>query len=341
MRVQQFDPSADPRWAALLERAGDASVFCHPAWLSLLARQYRYDVSAVAVSDGDALVAGIPLVHVASRLTGKRLVAVPFSDACPPVLAGGEDALAALGEALVERRRSTGLPVEVRWPVPQIPGARVVPRFLHHRVALGADIEEFERGLKSAVRRNIKKARRSGVTVRAETGRAGLETFYRLHLLTRRRQGVPTQPKRFILGIEELFRQGLGFVLVAEHAGHDVAAAVYLGHGDTMIYKYGASDERALDVRPNNLLFLEAIRRAGEQGLSWLDFGRTDFGHEGLRTFKLGWGAEEAELAYTYLSDAPPRDGDGRMTELLGAVIRRSPPWVGGAIGTALYRHVG
>ena len=89
------------------------------------------------------------------------------------------------------------------------------------------------------------------------------------------------------------------------------AAIIWEGEpGDrrTLTYKYGASDVAFLDRRPNNLLFAEAIGYGVEHGFERLDFGRTDYDNPGLRTFKLGWGATEHQLAYTYLG-APGREG--------------------------------
>ncbi len=342
MTIEHIDPLDDPRWPDLLER-GSGSVFAHPAWLRLLQTQYGYPVTALAVSRDGELVAGVPLARVESRLTGRRLVSVPFSDSCPPVVCAraGDSAVADLCVALEAERLATRLSVEVRWPLTVHDGAEVLPRFLHHRLALHDDAEAFERGLRSQVRRNIKKARRCGVAVASATDRAALEIFYGLHLRTRRRQGVPTQPKSFILGLASLLEQGLGFVMTARHDGRAVAAAVFLASGDTVVYKYGASDERFLDLRPNNLLFLEAITRSAEDGRRWLDFGRTDFGHDGLRSFKLGWGAEERPLAYTYFGEDGRADPPGRATKLLATAIRRGPPWVGRGVGAALYRHIG
>lgn len=339
MRALRLDPLVDPRWRALVDRSPQAGVFAHPAWLSLLARQYRYPVTALAVGDDASLAAGLPLARVESRLTGRRLVALPFSDFCAPIT-DAQERLVPLGKALLDEHGRSGLRVEVRWALDGLPGAHVVPRFLHHRLAIPEDLEPFERGLRSQVRRNINKARREGVLVEAATDRAALETFYELHLRTRRRQGVPTQPKSFILGFQELFRQDLGFVLVARHEGRPLAAAVFLTSGDTMLYKYGASDERHLELRPNNLLFREAIGLACERGLRWLDFGRTDFGHDGLRSFKLGWGSDEREISYTYLGSVPD-DGDGRASRLLARAVRKGPLWLGRGVGTALYRHMG
>ena len=42
-------------------------------------------MSALCVIEDGEAVAGLPLARVESRLTGRRLVALPFSDVCPPV----------------------------------------------------------------------------------------------------------------------------------------------------------------------------------------------------------------------------------------------------------------
>ena len=58
------------------------------------------------------------------------------------------------------------------------------------------------------------------------------------------------------------FAPGHGFVLVAEHESVPVAAAVFLRHNGTVIYKYGASDDAAWAVRPNHAIFWRAISDA-------------------------------------------------------------------------------
>ncbi len=111
--------------------------------------------------------------------------------------------------------------------------------------------------------------------------------------------------------------------------------------GGTTVYKYGASDERHLWLRPNNLVMAEAIRMACESGHTTFDFGRTDTANDGLAAFKRSFGAAERELSYTYLADDVPAEGHGRLDKVLAGVIQRGPQWAGRAIGSALYRHVG
>lgn len=335
-----LDPLTDPRWSALVDRAPATTIFHHPAWLALLRGEYGYAFAAVGVQRDGELVAGLPVALVSSRVTGRRLVALPFSDLCAPLTLARDDpeALAELGRAVEEHRAALGLGLEVREAFPQLPGAIPVERFYVHEIDLEAD-DSFT----SMTRRNVRKAARAGVTIERRTDRDALDTFYGLHRQTRRRQGVPTQRRRFVRAFETLFQEGLGFVALARIDGATVAAAVFAGAGRTLTYKYGASDRSALDVRPNNLLFSEVIGWARADGYRALDLGRTDLDNEGLRAFKAGWGAGERMLAYTYAGREAPTPGapPGPARRALEQVVTRSPAVVGQAIGAALYRHVG
>jgi CelD/BcsL family acetyltransferase involved in cellulose biosynthesis len=345
---ERLDPLGEGRWAALLRGTSSAGPFHHPLWLELLHEQYGYGIEAVGVCDDTGrLVAGLPLARVRSRLTGERLVALPFSDLCPPVVADDApyEAVPLLAGALAELQREEELDLELRAQLPGLAGSLPGRPFLHHVLALQGGAEAVERGYaKSQIGRGVRKARKEGVTIEFRTDRAALDDFYRLHVATRRHQGVPTQPKRFIRRFEKLFDAGLGWVARARADDTTIAAAVFLSWGGTVVYKYGASDRAQLGKRPNNLLFAEAIRRACDEGAHTLDFGRTDLGNEGLAAFKRGWGAEERPLSYTRLGRGSREEENGAAAGVpapVQALIGHSPRFVGRLIGEALYRHYG
>ena len=339
MRTELLDPRTDPRWEDFVGRAARATMFHHPAWLALLADQYRYGFAASCVLDGDGrIVAGLPWARIDSRLTGKRLVALPFSDACPPLTDGGSKE--ELARAVEEHRTETGLGLEVRWRMDALPG-EAVQRYWRHTLPLEEDAAAVERRARTGIRRGASKARREGLTFERRTDAAAIDAFYRLHLRTRKHQGVPTQAKRFIDGLGSLFGRGHGFVALVRDGDRPVAAAVFLQLRDHLIYKYGASDREALSMRPNNLLFSEVIRWGCEAGCRELDFGRTDLHHDGLREFKLGWGTEESPLHHTYSGMDVPDSGESAMQRIMGPAIRHSPPSVSRLVGVALYRHFG
>lgn len=341
--VALLDPLRDPRWLRFVCSTPGASAFHHPGWLSLVRSTYHYPLAAPCVLEGDQVVAGLPVARVTSRLTGRRLVSLPFSDACGPIVRYDDgEARTELLRAVSALRQREGLPLEVRAAVEDLPGGRVVPRFLQHTLEIPAEPGAIERTVvRSSVRRAIAKARRTGLRAERRIDRDGLEAFYALHLRSRRRQGVPIQPKRFILGLAALFAEGLGATVVVREGERPVAAAVFLAFNGVLTYKYGASDERHLAARPNHLLFTEAIEWGRTRGLHTLDLGRTSPDNGGLAAFKRTWGAQERVLAYTWAGEEREDRGEGGASRVLTAVLRRSPTALTRAAGELLYRHVG
>jgi CelD/BcsL family acetyltransferase involved in cellulose biosynthesis len=287
----------------------------------------------------------VPVVEVRLPLLGAKWVSLPFTDYCPPLARDivPPDFASELAEA--QRLRSLRS-LEIRDGMAG-PAAAQATAGVRHTLRLQPDLDALFKSFKrSQVQRNIERSRREGITVRRSTSaRDVVDTFYALHVQTRRRLGVPVQPRRFFRAIaEHVVDAGLGFVMVASHGDRPVAAAVFLTGNETVVYKYGASDARAWSLRPNHPLFWEAIRWSAENGYRIFDFGRTESGNEGLRAFKNGWGTDEEPLVYSTFSDRLPSrsetsGGPGRAAAAGEAVIRRSPAWVARLLGEVLYKY--
>lgn len=334
----------DPQWIALVERMPGALPFHHPAWGSAIARCYGFEAFALALRDSTDLhgrhVAGFPVIELRSPITRRRRwSSLPFTDTCP-ALVEPEDS-PRLAKAVEAYRLSSGASeLEISGPLADLPSATSVQR-VHHVLPLDADVDAVERRYRSSVRRNIRSARGAGLRLRRGTTEAEmLDVFYPLHLQTRRRLGLPPQPRRFFRGIwRDVLAPGLGHLTIVEAGSRAVAAAVFLTWKDVTIYKYGASDPASWSLRPNNLLFAEEIAAAVAVGCTTFHFGRTDVHDEGLRRFKLGWGAEEEPVRSTWFGREPPRERTG-PPPALRTLVRRSPPFVARTVGEALYRYV-
>lgn len=328
--------AGDAAWQHFVQAHPDALPFHLPAWTQTLAETYGFRPFVVSVEDAAGrLRGGLPVLEVRDAVRRRRWTALPFTDRCPPLLAGDgtEQALAAgLRRAAAQAGVSQ---VEVRAPVAGLEHAAVATT---QELDLSPGPDLVQRTFNSTARRNVRKAEREGVVVRrAQSEQELSEVYYALHLQTRRRLGVPVQPRRFFRMLwRHMLEPGFGHLLLASANGVDVAGAVFLYAGGTVVYKYGASDARAWGLRPNNLLFAEAIRWSAETGYASFDFGRSDFADRGLRSFKLGWGAVERSLVYATLDKGAPHTASGGR--LLGGVIRRSPAPVCRALGETLYR---
>src|SRR2546430_444474 len=149
------------------------------------------------------------------------------------------------------------------------------------------------------VRRAIRKAERSNISALVVRNRQGMDDFYRLHVQTRRRHGLPPQPASFFLNIyEHIIKPGLGFIVLAQRGSRPIAAAVFFRFGKNAIYKYGASDKRFQEFRANNLVMWQGIQLLARTGIEKLHFGRTDCENDGLRRFKLSWDTQEETIDY-------------------------------------------
>jgi CelD/BcsL family acetyltransferase involved in cellulose biosynthesis len=332
---------SDPRWHEFVQANASATPFHHPAWATLIARSYGYRAFALAQPDATGRpVAGLPVVEVRGPLGRRRWVSLPFTDHCPPLAdAGTGDDL--LGELDAARRQAGVAHLEVRDRVQGSDGS-ASPVAVMHRLGLGPDPEAiFGKVVRPSVRKWVRKAERDGVTVRRGDARSDLtEVFYRLHLQTRHRLGVPVQPRRYFdLLWDSMVEPGLGFVLLAFTGDVPIAGAVFLAWNGVVTYKYGASDSAYWSLHPNHLVMWRAIRWGCEHGFATFDFGRSDLHSKGLRQFKDSWGSEESSLVYTTVGGKAPRPSTGRLHSALGAVIRHSPPLACRLIGALLYRY--
>ncbi len=343
-RLAVLDPRSDPAWEEFVARDPRATVFHTPHWARALADAYGFQPRYHALlSAGGEVEAAMPLMLVRSPLTGRRLVGLPFSDLCPPLVPDADSA-ALLCQAVREDARRLGADyVEVRGGDLGVFGrqgfAADGETYVRHLLPLPAELGDLERRLHDSARRGVRKALRCGVRVR-RCGAEAMPAFYRLYTCTRRRQGLASAPYRFFAAIgERLLARGLGALLLAEADGEAVAANLVLWWREAMVYKANVSLAEALEMRPNNLLMWATIELAHEMGLRWLDMGRTDAGHEGLRRFKSLWGAREEPLPYLYYP-APTATGRRRaLGSALRLAARTLPGRLYGALGL-LYRHL-
>jgi CelD/BcsL family acetyltransferase involved in cellulose biosynthesis len=318
----------------------EALPFHHPSWSRVLSETYGYRPFVLAVpGERGRIRGGLPIMEVRSGFRRTRWVSLPFTDRCPPLAADRATAGRLVDLADRAREQANVARLEVHADLPGR-GVHRQPRGVGHVLSLSPDPElTFQAFSRSQVQRNVRKAERSGLTLRRADAPEDLtESFYKLHLRTRRRLGVPVQPRRFFDFLwRRLIAPGWGFVDLAYHGRLPVAGAVFLTAGRTVVYKYGASEPSSWPLRPNNLIFWDAIRWGCENGFAAFDFGRSELDNRGLRSFKSGWGAIEEPLVYATLGATPSRKARVIGGSLLSPLIRRGPLWFCRAIGEVAY----
>jgi hypothetical protein len=341
--VQMVDPATDAGWDAKVQACSSSSFFHSAAWARVLQDTYGYAPAYFILTSVGRLQALLPVMEVDSWLTGRRGVSLPFTDDCEPVCSDA-GAFRRVYEAAVGYAQDRGWKyLECRGGRAHFADAPASTSFYGHRLNLAGTEDALFASFESANRRAVRKAEKSGVSVEVTQSLDAVRAFYGLLCETRKRHGVPPQPYRFFRNIHQhILSQDRGFVVLAKYRDRPVAGAVYFHWGKRGIYKYGASDETAQQLRANNLVMWEAIKWYGRNGFAELHFGRTSLMNEGLRRFKLGWGTEEYSIEYVRYDW---RAG-GFVTakdEAAGwhnRVFRALPLPLSRLIGSALYKHV-
>ncbi|HSW38131.1 MAG TPA: GNAT family N-acetyltransferase [Acidobacteriota bacterium] len=339
MRYFWINPLEDSRWDAFVAAHPWSSVFHTSAWLKALRRTYGYAPVAVTMSPpGQELENGVVFCRVESVLTGKRLISLPFSDHCQPL--ASDEALSDMAPEMMGAVNREHMKYgELRPLATGVPGEFAVSqRCFFHVVDLRPSIEEIHRKLHAdCIRRKIRRAEKEGLTSDAGRSDKLLDEFFALQVITRRRFGLPPQPKGWFRNL--LAAMGENAVIrVARHEGRAVAAILTLRHKNTAVYKYGCSDVNDSYRGGTQLILWQEIEEAKSEGREALDLGRCDLDDTGLAVFKERWGAARRELNYYRypLWHKGALSGFGIMKEIL----TRLPAPVLVAAGRLLYRHM-
>ena len=321
----------------------EATIFHSTAWARVLVDTYGHRPCYVQMSLNGNLLALVPMMEVQSVLTRSRGICLPFSDYCTPLT------FSSFGHELVTQKLQQ-IARERRWSYFELRSHSIVPdnvpafeSYYGHALDIRIGSEALISNFSSSVQRAVRKAQRSGLSVSFQTSPDAMAQFYKLHVRTRRRHGVPPQPRSFFINIQRhLINTGYGFIVLVESQNGPAAAAMFFKLGRHAVYKFGASDERLQELRANNLAMFEGVKYLAEGGTETLHFGRTDKENEGLRRFKLSWGATEEEIGYARFEMAGgswKHSRDSRST-LYKRIFRALPTSLNRLAGAMIYPHL-
>jgi Acetyltransferase (GNAT) domain len=339
--VHVLDPLTDLRWDDLVERHPRASVFHSRGWLEALKRTYGYEPLVLTTTEQGSLENGLVLCRVRSW-TSRRLVSLPFSDHCDPLLSRPEDLSAFVAHLTDEMARGGWRSLALR-PRTAFPAGLAKGRgYCLHTLDLTRPLERIFAGFHhSSTQRAIRRAEREGLSYEAGTSERLLSGFYRLLRLTRRRHGLPPQPLAWFRNLVACLGDGAKIHLASKD-GVPVAGVLTLSFKKAIVYKYGGSDNRHQRLGGMPYLFWRVIQEARTGGFEELDLGRSDLDQPGLIAFKDHLGARRSILTYYRSPSARPgRSHTGPVARAARRLVSHLPDVVLDLTGRLVYRHLG
>jgi hypothetical protein len=324
------------QWIKFAAQIPDATLYHSRPWVELLRAAHGIKILVATLEYRSGPVAGC-LFARPTRPFARRLISLPDSEHCGP-LAKDEEARNAFLSALASHPRArAGFEIHGA-PTPPTPW-ETVDTFAQWTVEMQRPLEKLHQALDRDVRRNMRHAVEAGIAVERGDSLAYLRRFYRLHLDTRRRLGVPPRPFRYFKLLHQIFsRAGALSVWIARLRDNDLAGLVMLQDGDALYAKMNA---RSIDCPngANHLMFVSAMDAFAGRVRRW-DLGRVDVRNRGLRDFKKRLGATSTPLPYAYFPRAPRNISSEVLsgpTQILSQAWRRLPLWTTRVLGTVVY----
>lgn len=174
------------------------------------------------------------------------------------------------------------------------------------------DFEDVSARFDQNLKRNIKKAQKSGVTVRQVIDPEGLRQGYLAWIATSGRKGFSDVRPWPLLEpiIRDTTEKGLGCVLASYKDDRMLGAIFLTCCGGVAEYQYGGFFDGTEEFRPNHILHNEALRIAIERKMRSYNLGtllRPDSpGEHGVDRFKLGFRPHVTQMATTIVWERRP-----------------------------------
>jgi hypothetical protein len=346
MTFYEVDPLQDPRWPELLERDSRSSVFHTCQWLRALRRTYGFESVVLTTTEPNTeLTDGILLTRINSWLTGRRLVSVPFSDHCQPLmddLAQSQELNRYLADSVrAERLKYVEFRPRTSWNGANF-ASQATETFALHAIDLRPSSEELFQSLhKDSIRRKIQRAEREKVSYVRGNDKKLLEDFYFLFVMTRKKHGLPPSPKSWFQNLLAEFGSAAQIRIVYKDET-PIAGLLTLSYKQTVVYKYGGSDPTQTAIGGTPYLFWKTILESKNEGMEEIDLGRSDLDNDGLITFKTRLGGKRSELTYwRFPTSDSTKLQDRRGFHIAQKLIKYVPDPVRIRVGNLLYRHFG
>lgn len=299
MKIRILNRKEDERrWDQYVLNNPNGNFYQLSGWKKIYEDVFGFSGKYYFVEDNGQIIGVMPLFLMRNILRKRFLVSIPFSS-----YAGVCFDSPIAGQVLLAKAKELARKYKVQYvefrQFKQIFGE--LPQKTKY-VTMMTKLEKNYQDLwnhtfKPKLRSVIRQGKKNGLI--ADWGQEYLDEFYKVFCANMKRLGTPVHPERLFAKIMEVFGDKINIGIVRH--GKRVIAGMFTVEFNRKIFSdpWASSLWEFNHLRPNNVLYWSAIKRASNRGFAWFDFGRSTIG-SGTYLFKKHWGAKPIQLLYEY-----------------------------------------
>jgi FemAB-related protein (PEP-CTERM system-associated) len=340
LRVRPLRVGEEAAWDAFVNHCPESTFFHRVGWKSVIERAYGHATHYLC-ADVDGTIEGVlPLGHIRSRLFGNALISTPFA-VYGGAIGTSETVRTALENAAEDLAVHLNVDyLELRTQTRTRPSWEFTDLYVTFRKTLDpnpeANLAAIPRKQRAMVRKGIKAGLRSEVD-------GDIDRFFYAYSTSVRNLGTPIFPRKYFAILKSVFAEDCELLTVVKD-GETISSVMSFYFRDEVLPYYGGGTDRARELKGNDFMYWELMRRACEKGVRVFDYGRSKEG-TGSYSFKKNWGFSPAPLSYQYrlvkTSQMPEVNPTNPKYRMLIQMWRRLPLWAANRLGPFISRSLG
>ena len=167
--------------------------------------------------------------------------------------------------------------------------------YVSFRKELIPDVEKNFLAIPRKQRAMVRKGIGAGLTSVIDRN---IDRIYRAYSESVRNLGTPVFSKKYFQTLKDVFADQCE-VLTVEHNGQLIASVMSFYFKDEILPYYGGGTVLARELKGNDFMYWEVMRRAVEKGVKIFDYGRSKIG-TGSYSFKKNWGFTPEPIFYEF-----------------------------------------
>lgn len=293
MKIEKF-PFDHPKLNDFFERE-NSSIFSQIEWSTVLRQGFDSDVFSYCLIKNGKISLALPGIVLDFKILKMFYSNIPYGG-----FIGAIEDIPFFLELLERRLKEDhihllriGKNYQARFP--DLEGFEKEIAYTHLLDLNQNTVEMVWNGYKKRVRRDIRKAEKSGVTIQDAIDPKEIDTLFDLYLETMKRNEAYNVWTRTALHSIDLHmvKKGKAKILLAKLRDEIIGGMILLFSPDCTYYFFAASREKYLSLCPNDLLVHHGICLTLKEGRRFFDLMLSQKEDVALMEFKAKWGAQK------------------------------------------------